>query len=76
MLKLICLISHELRELKSDGIFYRKDYKTNPSKVEYGFTKLGLKLKIVLDDLVKFHELYKPQFICLFYKRCKLILLF
>lgn len=50
-----------LREVESDEIFYPKDYKTNSSKVEYGLTKLGLKFKGVLDDLVKFHELYKAQ---------------
>lgn len=55
------VLTTSLRELESDGIIYRKDYKTNPPKVEYGLTELGLKLKVVLDDLAKFGDYYKSQ---------------
>lgn len=34
------VLTDNLRQLKSDGIIYRKDYHTNPPKVEYGMTDL------------------------------------
>lgn len=39
------VLTTSLKELESDGIIYRKDYQTNPPKVEYGLTELGLHLK-------------------------------
>ena len=35
------VLTDNLRQLESDGIIFRKDYKTNPPKVEYGMTNLG-----------------------------------
>ena len=43
------------------GLFYRKDYKTNPPKVEYGMTKLGKKLSKMLEVMTEFGNFYKKQ---------------
>ncbi len=53
------VLTANLRELENDGIIYRKDYKTNPPKVEYGITELGKKLKSVLDQMAEFGEYIK-----------------
>lgn len=55
------VLTSSLRELESDGIVYRKDYGTNPPKVEYGLTAMGLQLKAVLDQLAKFGDYYKSK---------------
>ena len=43
------VLTDNLRQLESDGIIYRKDYKTNPPRVEYGMTNLGKKLSKMLE---------------------------
>lgn len=48
------VLTDNLRQLESDGIIYRKDYHTNPPKVEYGMTDLGLKLIDLLDLMATF----------------------
>ncbi len=53
------VLTTSLRELESDGIIYRKDYFTNPPKVEYGLTETGVKLKSLLDVMADFGEYYK-----------------
>lgn len=55
------VLTTSLRELEADGIVYRKDYKCNPPKVEYGLTELGTKLKGVLDELAEFGDYYKER---------------
>ena len=55
------VLTSSLRELESDGIVYRKDYKTNPPKVEYGLTSLGSNLKTILDKMADFGDFYKSQ---------------
>lgn len=55
------VLTSSLRELESDGIIYRKDYKTNPPKVEYGLTLLGSNLKTILDKMADFGDYYKSQ---------------
>ncbi len=55
------VLTTSLRELESDGIIYRKDYKTNPPKVEYGLTDLGSKLNHLLDEMAEFGNYYKNQ---------------
>lgn len=55
------VLTSSLRELESDGIIYRKDYKTNPPKVEYGLTSLGSNLKTILDKMADFGDFYKSQ---------------
>ena len=55
------VLTDNLRQLKSDGIIYRKDYHTNPPKVEYGMTDLGLKLNDLLDLMATFGNFYKTQ---------------
>lgn len=55
------VLTSSLRELESNGIIYRKDYKTNPPKVEYGLTSLGSNLKTILDKMADFGDFYKSQ---------------
>lgn len=55
------VLTDNLRQLESDGIIYRKDYHTNPPKVEYGMTDLGLKLNDLLDLMATFGNFYKTQ---------------
>lgn len=55
------VLTSSLRELESDGIIYRKDYNTNPPKVEYGLTPLGSNLKTILDKMADFGDFYKSQ---------------
>ncbi len=53
------VLTDSLRELVSDGIVYREDYKTNPPKVEYGMTDLGKELCTVLNSMESFGNYYK-----------------
>lgn len=55
------VLTDNLRQLENDGIIYRKDYKTNPPKVEYGITDLGKKLNKTLDIMAEFGIFYKTQ---------------
>ena len=55
------VLTDNLRQLESDGIIYRKDYHTNPPKVEYGLTDLGLELSKMLDIMASFGDFYKSQ---------------
>lgn len=55
------VLTDNLRQLESDGIIFRKDYKTNPPKVEYGMTELGLELSKMLDIMATFGNFYKTQ---------------
>lgn len=53
------VLTDSLRQLENDGIVYRKDYKTNPPKVEYGLTELGKRLQILLDNMAEFGNYYR-----------------
>ncbi len=55
------VLTDNLRQLERDGIIYRKDYKTNPPKVEYGMTELGLELGKTLNQMALFGDFYKKQ---------------
>lgn len=55
------VLTDNLRQLEEDGIIYRKDYKTNPPKVEYGMTNLGRKLNTMLEVMTEFGNFYKTQ---------------
>lgn len=55
------VLTDNLRQLVSDGIVYRKDYHTNPPKVEYGMTELGEELIMVLKSMEKFGYYYKKK---------------
>ena len=55
------VLTDNLRQLEGDGIIFRKDYKTNPPKVEYGMTDLGLKLSKMLEVMASFGDYYKTQ---------------
>ena len=53
------VLTTSLRELESDGIIYRKDYHTNPPKVEYGLSDMGEKLQDLLAVMADFGNYYK-----------------
>lgn len=53
------VLTDNLRQLEHDGIIYRKDFKTNPPKVEYGMTALGLELSKMLDIMASFGNYYR-----------------
>ena len=55
------VLTDSLRQLESDGIIFRKDYRTNPPKVEYGMTDLGLELSKMLDIMASFGDFYKSK---------------
>lgn len=55
------VLTENLRQLEKDGIIYRHDYHTNPPKVEYGMTQLGMELKELLDSMAAFGEYYKSK---------------
>lgn len=55
------VLTTSLRELENDGIIYRKDYKTNPPKVEYGLTILGSELQEILNQMAAFGDYYKSK---------------
>lgn len=53
------VLTTSLRELESDGIVFRKDYYTNPPKVEYGLTAIGRELQNLLSVMADFGNYYK-----------------
>ena len=53
------VLTTSLRELEADGIIFRKDYHTNPPKVEYGLTDIGKELQDLLSVMADFGEYYK-----------------
>lgn len=53
------VLTVSLRELEKDGIAYRKDYSSNPPRVEYGLSPLGAKLHGILGEMAKFGDYYK-----------------
>lgn len=55
------VLTDSLRQLESDGIIYRNDYKTNPPRVEYGLTELGMHLQTILENMAEFGEFYKRK---------------
>jgi DNA-binding HxlR family transcriptional regulator len=55
------VLTDSLRQLEKDGIIFRKDYHTNPPKVEYGITDLGLELSKMLKVMASFGEYYKSK---------------
>lgn len=55
------VLTSSLRELENDGLIYRKDFKTNPPKVEYGLTELGQNLQTILNQMADFGDYYKSK---------------
>lgn len=53
------VLTDSLRQLTADGLVYRKDYRINPPKVEYGMTELGEKFLNVLKSMEEFGKYYK-----------------
>ena len=53
------VLTSSLREMISDGLVERIDYKTNPPHVEYKLTSLGEKLMPIIDTMKDFGNYYK-----------------
>lgn len=56
------VLTDNLRQLEADGIIYRKDYNTNPPKVEYGVTELAKRLQQLLCAMEEFGNFYNSLF--------------
>lgn len=56
-------LTESLRQLESDGVIYRLDYKTVPPRVEYGLTELGKRLHDVMTCMADFGDYYKSLFV-------------
>ena len=48
-----------MRQMGDDGLVYRRDYRENPPKVEYGLTDLGREMLPIIDALADFGSYYK-----------------
>ena len=55
------VLTHNLKDLESDGIIIRKVYPVVPPKVEYSLSKKGMELKGVLDIMKEFGLKYKGE---------------
>ncbi len=53
------VLTNSLRELISDGLVERKDFKSNPPHVEYSLSELGIKMLPIIDEMAKFGNYYK-----------------
>jgi len=53
------VLTDSLHQLINDGLVFRKDYKTNPPKVEYGLTELGESMRPIIKSLETFGNYYK-----------------
>ncbi|WIF88416.1 winged helix-turn-helix transcriptional regulator [Acholeplasma laidlawii] len=52
------VLTQNLRSLESNGLLTRTVYPVVPPKVEYELTELGYSLKLVIDALRKWGEIY------------------
>ncbi len=55
------VLTDSLRQMIDDGLVERKDFKTNPPRVEYSLSKLGKDLLPVIGEMAKFGESYKKS---------------
>lgn len=53
------VLTSSLKEMISDGLVIRKDFKSNPPHVEYSLSNIGLNLLPIIDSLSTFGEYYK-----------------
>lgn len=53
------VLTDSLRQMMDDGLAYRRDYREQPPRVEYGLTALGTQMLPIVDALADFGRYYK-----------------
>lgn len=53
------VLTDSLRQMMADGLAYRRDYRQQPPRVEYGLTELGKEMLPIVDALEDFGNYYK-----------------
>lgn len=53
------VLTDSLRQMADDGLIIRKDYKTNPPRVEYYLSDVGKELLPIIDSMETFGKYYK-----------------
>ncbi len=53
------VLTSSLKEMISDGLVIRNDFKSNPPHVEYSLSSIGLQLLPIIDSLSTFGKYYK-----------------
>ena len=53
------VLTDSLRQMADDGLIIRKDYKTNPPRVEYSLSDIGKELLPIIDSMETFGKYYK-----------------
>lgn len=53
------VLTDSLRQMIDDGLAYRRDYREQPPKVEYGLTELGLEMLPIVNALADFGSYYQ-----------------
>ena len=48
------VLTDSLRQMADDGLIIRKDYKTNPPRVEYSLSDIGKELLPIIDSMETF----------------------
>ncbi len=57
------VLIRQLKELESDNLIIRKDYKTSPPKVEYSLAPFGKKALPILEDLEVIGKQYYNDYV-------------
>jgi DNA-binding HxlR family transcriptional regulator len=55
------MLTNQLRSLEEDGLIFRKVYPVVPPKVEYGLTKVGMKMYPILKQMYSFGIMYLKE---------------
>ena len=55
------VLTSNLRQMEASGLVKRKVYAEVPPKVEYSLTETGLRLKPILDSMVKWGNAYRDK---------------
>ena len=74
------MLSSQLKDLEKDGLIIRKEYPQIPPRVEYSLTQKGRSLFPLMEEMCKWGELNKSEWVLLFlylyYKKLIIFLYF